>query len=66
MLYNSGDFTAPIVTSRAGYAAVQLPVPITINLLGLQFYDQFLTSDPSANRLGLTTTQGGAGIVGSR
>ena len=55
----------PTVTNSQGIAEVQLPVPNSPSLRGAQFNNQYFILDP-ANRLGLVSTRGGEGTIGSR
>ena len=41
-------------------------VPPEPGVVGLRFYDQALVLDPPANPVGLTLSNGGAGVVGRR
>lgn len=61
----SGDLTTVMMTSDVGTAAVSFSVPNIGLFIGYTFYNQFLVLDPTANPLGLATSDGGVGVVGS-
>lgn len=57
---------AVVVISGSGTHAVsELPVPFTLSLLGVRFYNQAIVPDPSAgNPLGAVVSEAAVGIVG--
>jgi hypothetical protein len=52
--------------STTGSATFRIPVPSDPSFVGRSFHNQALVLDPSANPLGLTTSNGGSGRIGSR
>jgi hypothetical protein len=54
-----------VPTDATGRATASLGIPPNVNLQGLRFYDQWFVLDGTANVLGLTASNGGAGTVGS-
>lgn len=51
-------------TDALGAVTFSMSVPPNIALYGLQFYDQWLVHDASANALGFKVSNAGAGMVG--
>ncbi|MCB9892141.1 MAG: hypothetical protein H6833_10875 [Planctomycetes bacterium] len=60
----SWDIPIPVPTDAYGFAALTLPTPNDPNLLWLELFQQWAVFDPTANALGLTTTQAARGVIG--
>ncbi|MEZ5988023.1 MAG: hypothetical protein R3F30_02635 [Planctomycetota bacterium] len=52
-------------TDATGNASVSLPLPNDTKLLGINFYNQYFVVDKVANGLGLSWSNGGAGLIGN-
>lgn len=64
-LYTSFDLAlGAIATGPTGYGGIHAPLPSDPFLSGLRFYNQWLVLDASANRIGVTLSNGGAGVIG--
>jgi hypothetical protein len=61
----SPDFLLPVVNT-GGTAQLVLPLCDCASLLGAVFYNQAFVVDPTANALGLSWSNGGAGTIGLR
>lgn len=60
----SGEVQIDARTSASGTAGVPVAVPNITSLKGVRFYNQWIVTDPAANRAGLATSNGGVGTVG--
>ena len=65
-LYTSLNRTLPAMSDQAGRATVRLPIPDDTSLIGQTYYSQFVAIDPSANLLGLTTSNAMVATIGNR
>ncbi len=63
-LYVRPDFLLGLAATN-GKASVKLPIPNSPSLLCARFYNQFLVVDPKANKLKLTTSNYGRGLIGN-
>lgn len=54
------------MTLGATHGSVSMAVPQSVSLLGQLFFQQGLVADPSANALGLVTTNAAEGRIGAR
>ncbi|MCA8953621.1 MAG: hypothetical protein KDE27_29180 [Planctomycetes bacterium] len=59
------ESTVFVLTDPSGSASYPTAFPANPALAGVTFYNQFFCLDAAANTLGLTTSNGGIGIVGS-
>ena len=62
-LYVSADVLT-IVPAAAGSATWSLAIPANAGLIGMPFFNQAASIDPSANAAGLCASNAGAGVVG--
>ncbi|MCA8972571.1 MAG: hypothetical protein KDC95_22480 [Planctomycetes bacterium] len=65
-LYTSLDVilgSAP--TGTAGTGSLQFTMPNSQNLIGVQFYNQWMVIDAAANNLGIVLSNGGAAKIGT-
>ncbi len=63
-LYVRPDFLLGLAATN-GKASVKLPIPNSASLLCVRFYNQFLVVDAKANKLKLTTSNYGRGLIGN-
>lgn len=63
-LFVSADFILPTVTNSSGLGSVTLPVPNQKNLIGVDFFTQFMVSDPQANTLQQLFSNAAMGSIG--
>ena len=64
-LYISVDRTLPAMSDQAGQATARLRIPDDTGLIGRTYYSQFVAIDPSANLLGLTTSNAMIATIGN-
>ncbi|HHI81079.1 MAG TPA: hypothetical protein ENK02_14020 [Planctomycetes bacterium] len=60
----SPDLTFVNQASHLGNRSFRFPLPKTPSLIGFPFHNQFMSLDPSANRLGILFSNGGSAKVG--
>ncbi|MCA8975434.1 MAG: hypothetical protein KDC98_11990, partial [Planctomycetes bacterium] len=58
--------TRILFTNTSGATNLQYNIPNNIYALGLSFFNQALVADPSANALGIATSNGGHGVMGNQ
>ncbi|HHI80834.1 MAG TPA: hypothetical protein ENK02_12765 [Planctomycetes bacterium] len=63
-LYARPDFLLGVGAVN-GKASLKLPIPNSPSLLCARFYNQFLVVDSKANKLGLTSSNYGRGLIGN-
>ncbi len=59
-------FLGQVLTIGQGAAQARIPVPASSVLLGFSLFNQAFVTDAKANTLGVTTTNGGEGKIGSK
>ncbi len=65
MLYNEPFDTGVAGTNATGDGQISIAIPATSGLVGVRAFFQWLCLDPSANSIGLTTTNGGIAVIGT-
>ena len=65
-LYTSMDMLVPAGTTQTGLASRTIPIPAENRLIGFYFYTQFIAFDRTANRAGMTFTNGAFIRLGGR
>jgi hypothetical protein len=55
-----------VATSNAGTASAPFPLPNSVTLVGVRFYNQWLVVDKTANRLGIAFSNGGNALIGDQ
>ncbi|MCA8969234.1 MAG: S8 family serine peptidase, partial [Planctomycetes bacterium] len=64
-LYSSLDvLLGGVSTGASGSGTIPFGLPNNTSLIGTKFYNQYMVFDSGANTLGLTLSNGGAGMVG--
>ncbi len=59
-------FLGQVLTIGQGTAQARIPVPASPAILGFSLFNQAFVADAKANTLGVTTTNGGEGKIGSK
>ncbi len=59
-------FLGQVLTISQGTAQARIPLPSSPVLVGFSLFNQAFVSDPKANTLGLTTSNGGEGKIGAK
>jgi hypothetical protein len=65
LLLASPDLLFPMVNT-AGTASLTLPLPNDNGLVGVRYHNQGLVFDPTANKLGWTTSNGATATIGKK